>query len=362
MFSIHKPSKMVVISGKASCYCSRETQEGQSEGWNTAWFGRKEAWIEYRVSERLETTMFFCEVCKLTRWVTTLLATSLEIPCQFGDMSISLTSKSDPTDLCGMVMPQDQKICRIYIPSNLHCLYLSLYHLVFGPVNTKTSHLNNRYGNLAMDNAFLVNFGAWSFGVHCSTDMLLVRNCEVANLMVNSPFLNVPHFFEFLTLITITTMVVSKFFGETPEEAKGNQPIYACSERRLQWRVVSYLEPCLVTNFWMVLLCAPTFHYDIDGLNGIMMHNKWHSHVTHLCNLCNICSCNYVYITCTCVNDCASYFDFGQPSHKAWTTESLRLETCHLAQRLRLESTIKRVKMLFMLSGMKCTTCSSNYF
>ena len=172
MFSIHKPSKMVVISGKASCYCSRETQEGQSEGWNTAWFGRKEAWIEYRVSERLETTMFFCEVCKLTRWVTTFLATSLEIPCQFGDMSISLTSKSDPTDLCGMVMPQDQKICRLYIPSNLHCLYLSLYHLVFGPVNTKTSHLNNRYGNFAMDNAFLVNFGAWSFGVHCSTDIV----------------------------------------------------------------------------------------------------------------------------------------------------------------------------------------------
>lgn len=56
-------------------------------------------------------------------------------------------------------------------------------------------------------------------------------------------------------------MVVSKFLLETPEEAKGNQPIYACSERRLQWRVVGYLEPCVLTNCWMALLFvlfAPT--------------------------------------------------------------------------------------------------------
>lgn len=68
-----------------------------------------------------------------------------------------------------------------------------------------------------------------------------------------------PCFFEFSSVIATT--VVSKFLVEPPEEAKGNQPIYACSERRLQWRVVSYLEPCVLTNCWMVLLFvlfAPT--------------------------------------------------------------------------------------------------------
>lgn len=250
MFSIDKPS--FVISGNFfACYWSGETQQGQSEGWNTtmAWQegSMKRFWTANSPAKCSNNSSGYQS--RNYSW----------LGYQFG-VSISLTGKSDPTDLCRMVMLQDQRFVGsislvtlvIFLASTLAWIPVST-----SPVNTKTWHLNDRCGNLAKDDAPFLDFRAWWFSGNCSPD--IVTSQTLWSWKFHGKFTLPQWSFEFLTVIA--TMVVSKFLVETPEEAKGNQPIYACSERRLQWRVVSYLEPCVLTNCWMVLvvvLFAPT--------------------------------------------------------------------------------------------------------
>ena len=115
------------------------------------WLGRKEAWNEYRVSKRWETANSTAKCSNKCNNSSGYQSRNYSwLGYQFG-VSISLTGKSDPTDLCRMVMLQDQRFVGsislvtlvIFLASTLAWIPVST-----SPVNTKTWHLNDRCGNL----------------------------------------------------------------------------------------------------------------------------------------------------------------------------------------------------------------------